>query len=289
MTNISIYSIPHEIFVTNIIIPYLIPYDNLDFKHFITYREVSRKFQMYFRDTSIVRKIRQHYSIMYVKHKNEKYIDEWKYIQKLTNQFYKNIYPDTMIEAFGGLEEMLNLPVLYGAKWYLINRLYTMDRNYIGGRHDPWEKIKSKMSSPIMRGCDEFGRHFIVFRYYNYSKKCIQLEFIYEGSISIQNRFLWTYIGEGNFTFIGSASIQNNIYKTLGHKSWLMLKYILNNKKMFVANVPDNTNFPPKIKLPHGPIHDDYFSDSESEDESQPEFTLKPLDHVHTNILSLDY
>ncbi len=42
MNNITIYSIPHEIFIKHIILPYLVPYDNFDFKKFLSYREVSK-------------------------------------------------------------------------------------------------------------------------------------------------------------------------------------------------------------------------------------------------------
>lgn len=287
MNNITIYSIPHEIFIKHIILPYLVPYDNFDFKKFLSYREVSRRFYTYFTDKIIIRKIRQYYGIMYVKNKLEREAEEWKYIQMLTNQLYVHIYPPEMVDAFSGLSNILKLPILYNVKWYVINRLYTMSMKYISTKYDPWEILKKRMIAPIMRGCDEHGRHFIAFKYYNYTQKCYQLEFLYEGSVSVHRRTLWTYIGEGTNTFLGSVNIQNNSYRTLGLKNWLMLKYMLTNKKMFIANTPDLKKFPPSIRLPHCPVNDEYFSDSD--DEVQPEFTLRTIENEFANLLSLDY
>ena len=291
MNNISIYSIPYEIFVKNIIKNNLIPRDNLDFKKFITYREVCKKFAWYFRDYSILRNIKLWLGIKYVKRLNEPFIEEWKYIQKLSNELYLKIYPTRLIDSFGGLDNLLSLPVLYGAKWYVINRMYTMKENYIGTKHDPWEKIKMKMTSPIMRGCDEHGIHFIALKYYNYTQKCFQLEFLYEGSITIQKIYLWTYISENNNSFIGSIGCENNPYKTLTHRNWLMLEYAIKNRKMFIANIPDYTKSPNVCRLPHAPYNDEYWSDEELSDDEliNPDYTLKKINKKTVNILSLDY
>lgn len=289
MNEISIYSIPFEIFRKHIILPYLVPYDNYDFKKFLSYREVSRSFYTYFTDKIIIRKIQQYYGIMYVKNINEREIESWKYIQKLTNQFYNDIYPPDLIDAFDGLENILKLPVLYGGHWYVVNKLYTMKTEYINSKHDPWELLKKKMTAPIMRGCDEYRHHFIAFRYYNYTQKCYQLEILYEGNMKLHNRYIWTYVGEGTNCFLGNVSIVDNVYRALTLKNWLMLKYIMRNKKMFVADIPDYTKFPPGIRLPHCPYNDDWYSDEESDDEIMPDYTLRKINHQFANLLSLDY
>ena len=72
-------------------------------------------------------------------------------------------------------------------------------------------------------------------------------------------------------------------------KNWLMLKYILRNKKMFVADIPDYTKFPPGIRLPHCPYNDDWYSDEESDDEIMPDYTLRKINHKFANLLSLSY
>lgn len=288
--SINIYSIPYEIFLKNIIISHLIPRDNLDFKTFITYREVSKKFYYYFRDSSILRKVKDEFSIKYVKQKNETFIEEWKYIQNLTNNLYKTIYPSQMIEAFGRLSNILKLPVLYGAKWFVIKRLYTLNSKYIDTKHDPWDKLKKKINFPIMRGCDEYGIHFIVFKYYNYTVKKYQLEFLYEGSIKHNRRINWTFIGENSYSFIGSVSMDNNPYRVLTHKNWLMLEYIIRNKKMFIANIHDTKKFPNMTMIPYKPFHNDYWSDEESdEEEINPIYTLKKINNNLVNIVSLEY
>ena len=56
---------------------------------------------------------------------------------------------------------------------------------------------------------------------------------------------------------------------------------------MFIANTPDLKKFPPSIRLPHCPVNDEYFSDSD--DEVQPEFTLRTIENEFANLLSLDY
>ena len=96
---------------------------------------------------------------------------------------------------------------------------------------------------------------------------------------------IYKSIASGEIIF----SCTDKYYSSSGWPTFSRPAKVMPGKKSCIVEVPDNTNFPPRIILPHGPIHDDYFSDSESEDESQPEFTLKPLDHVYTNILSLDY
>ena len=288
--SINIYSIPYEIFLKNIIIKYLIPSDNLDFKTFISYREVSRLFYYYFKDNSIIRKVKEEFGVKYVKRKNEPFLEEWKYIQRLTNDLYKTIYPIEMIEAFYGLQNILELPVLYGAKWYVIQRLYTINYNYVGTKHDPWEKLKKKMNYPIMRGCDDFGIHFIVFKYYNYTVKKYQLEFLYEGNLRKNRTINWTFIGEGSYTFIGSVSMNENPYRRLSHKNWLMLKYIVSNKNLFIANLPDTKKNPNTTLIPIKPYYNDYWSDEESEeDELNPEYTLKKINKSLVNMVSLEY
>ena len=286
---INIYSIPYEIFVKNIIISHLVPRYNLDFKTFISYRSVSKQFYYYFRDSSIIRKVKDEFGIKYVKQKNEPIIEEWKYIQTLANDLYRKIYPPEMIDCFGGLNKILQLPVLYDAKWFVIKRLYTLNYRYIGSKHDPWEKLKRRMVSPIMRGCDEYGIHFIVFKYYNYTAKRYQLEFLTEGTIKHDRKVRWTFVGENSYSFIGSVSMDNNPYRVLTHRNWLMLEYVIRNKKMFIANIHDTKKYPNVTMLPYKPFHNDYWSDEEDDDDINPEYTLKKINNNLVNMLSLEY
>lgn len=284
----NIYSIPYIPFIEHII-PYLIPFNEYDFKTFLNYRLVSKTFNRYFTDKKITNILNSRYKLNHTESFYETRAEYWATIFKFYKNKYAHFFTPDLLDVFNGINEIYSLPVLYNVDWWVISKLYTIhnltDENK--KKLDPWNALKQRIKNPIMRGVDTAGRHFISLKYYNYTLKCYHLEILYRDNCKINNK-RWSFIGEDFYTFIGGVGLENNIYRNLLYLNYDFLKYILKNKSIFVANKIDSLNHPVKSRYPLKPMHNDYWSDEDSEEEYDTDLTLNKITE-NTFMLSLNY
>jgi len=284
----NIYSIPNTPFLEHVV-QHLIPFESCDFKGFLSYRLVSRKFNEYFTNCRIFKQLNKKFGLVHKESFYDSRAEYWATIFRVYIKYYNTKFPTNLVQVFNGIQGIYELPVLHCVDWWVLSRFYSChnmtDRQV--KKRDPWNKLKRKMKYPIMRGVDTGGRHFIAFKYYNYTLKCHHLEILYRDFIKV-NRAQWTFIGEHNFTFIGGIGLENNIYRSIMYLNYDFLDYILKNKKMFLANKIDTLSHPVKARYPIKPMHNDYWSDDDSEEEFDSDMTLNKITE-NTYMLSLEY
>lgn len=280
--------IPDHLFIDYVIISGgLLPTNDFDYKTFFNYRLVNRKFAGLFMNKKIFRILSKYFNII---NKPNEFINYYKYISNIVNLsslHIMNYFPDRILDKLGGISQFLKLPTIHNVEWWIVSQMYTLNTLHIGSIHDPWEKLKNRMTHSIMRGVDTMNRHFLLLKYYNYTQKRFILEILYNSDTSNNE---WSFSGERLNCYIGQIAPQNNIYRILSHQNFIMFDYIIDNRKMCIVN---SLGFNYKsgksyCRFPFEPRVNDYFSDSDS-DEEAPFYTLRECSKNKSQIITLDY
>lgn len=216
-------TLPYNIILNNIIIPFLIPYENVDFNTFLNYRLINRLW------CSIIDSPAVYKSMVSGFHIDEDCcgIDKNRIIQ-MAIATKKHLYDFRLIEIFHGFDNLVNLPVLYHVPGLLLNNMI-----------DIWTVLKRHMPYNLMRGVDTWGRHFIAIKYLNLRNNEEYVEILYNKKLNLKlnlNLNFWTYAGELNKCYIGNINMHMNPSRELRNDNYEMFYRIFSQNKCLVSD-----------------------------------------------------
>ena len=198
-------TIPESVLCKNIIIQYLFPYNNLDFKTFLNYRLISKQFDTIINDKYFPNRVNTTLNIN--NNRPPRHKQEIKSIYYRLKNYHRKYFPRQLLLTFNsqsrpksqphhftaldeqynpdhyyynsntGYKNFLNLPVLYKVKSTMLDNIYLDEEGNL------WDKVKYSMKHNVMRGTDNIGRHFLAIRYLNITNNQLCLEMWYNNPI----------------------------------------------------------------------------------------------------------
>jgi hypothetical protein len=241
-------TLPNNIILNNIIIPFLIPYENVDFNTFLNYRLIDRLWCSIIDSTAVYKSIVSGFHII----TNSDGDSDKKRIIQMAIATKKHLYDFRLIEIFHGFDKLMKLPVLYHVPGLLLDNMI-----------DIWAILKRHMPYNLMRGVDTWGRHFIAIKYLNLRNNEEYVEILYNKKLNLNLNF-WTYAGELNKCYIGSINIHMNPSRELRNDNYEMFYRIFSQNKCLVSDKHVDSSGIIRCILPYNiQLSDNSDSDSE--------------------------
>ena len=210
-------TLPDNIILNNIIIPFLIPYENVDFNTFLNYRLINPLWRSLIDNPAVYK------SMVSGFHIDGGGVDKNRIIRTAIAT-KKHLYDFRLIEIFHGFERLIQLPVLYHVPGLLLDNMI-----------DIWGILKRHMPFNLMRGVDTWGRHFIAVKYLNLRNNEEYVEILYNKNKNLNLNF-WTYAGELNKCYIGSINMHTNPSRELKTNNYEMFYRIVSQNKCLVSD-----------------------------------------------------
>jgi hypothetical protein len=173
----------------------------------------------------------------------------YEYIHTLFKNYYLSIIGPQLIIAVGGFKAFFDIPYLDMVDYRCIDNVCGADccQNY--------HNLHYIVNSPISKGIDNKGRHFILFYYKTMTGK-IYYEFIYSNTLHDRNYF--SFSGYNLNTFIGNLSIDYSnehslSYRNIYNRSFTYIKKLIDgkaNEVIFNDNLEkayESSNLPVKL------------------------------------------
>jgi len=211
--------------ILNHIIPFLIPYENVDFNTFLNYRLINQLWRSLIDSPAVYKSIALGFHInTRIIGDGDSGVDKKRIIRNAIAT-KKHLYDFRLIEIFHGFNNLIQLPVLYRVPGLLLENMI-----------DIWSILKRHMQFNLMRGVDTWGRHFIAVKYLNLRNNEEYIEILYNKKNTKEDFDFWTYAGELNKCYIGSINIHSNHSRELKTNNYEMFYRIVSQNKCLVSD-----------------------------------------------------